>query len=256
MLHVFGRKVLSTYIAAFALVVGIPLISMLPVFGEVYQIDKFLSWISISGLVAFPVILIYGSLISVALEFGLPKLMTKRWPLIITQGIGHVVFGALFALLIDVNWFIYVTAATSFVYFLIDQLLIRIETNRHRKKVWLALVISPIVITIVTAALLPPPAPPAALLPFTKVNALAYVTAEDRPGDGYPNYVGETIIEIDGYSVTRVTRVSELGEEKYEVLFIERWNKGESDGERWFSYVVSRYGLEAKGSGGDTAPFS
>ncbi|MBH5319774.1 hypothetical protein I6N90_18405 [Paenibacillus sp. GSMTC-2017] len=257
MLHVLGRKVLNTYISAFALIICIPLLSMLVKGDKNYTVDSFLSWMGISGMIAFPVILIYGSLISVGLEFLLPKWIKNRSVLIITQGIGHVAFGALHAILLKLDWFIYFTAWAALVYFLMDQLLICIQNNKHRLKVWIGLFLLPIVITVLVSALLPPAPPPLPVGPFTKEDAVSIATA----GDGtmtrvYPDQVGKTTTEIDGYSVTRETKVSELGEETYEVFFVESWSKEEDRGEQWVSYIVSRGSLEHNGSGGKSPPFS
>ncbi|MDQ6418763.1 hypothetical protein RB620_04850 [Paenibacillus sp. LHD-117] len=93
------RKAISTFVAAGANAIFFALAMYEGLSGQ------FLSTLGVVSFVAFPVVLIYGSLVSLVLEFATVRWVPNRVAGSILSGLGHAGFGALFGWMLDLDPF-------------------------------------------------------------------------------------------------------------------------------------------------------
>ncbi|MCR2805177.1 hypothetical protein [Paenibacillus soyae] len=253
------RKALSAYLTSFAIVIYYSLLltgadhpDMFPRFGELMQ------WISFISLYVFPIVLLYGSLVSMAMDF-----VTRRWvrngstARMLASCAGHMLFGALFALPFGSTGFILSCAAGALLFFGADRLLETVFARGWRKPAITIAIAVPIAAIAGLGFFSSLGDGPGEQAPFTEADAVAFATdGQGTVTDVFPKQAGSAQTVLSGYTVTRETSVVTTGREKYEVTFREQWNKdGQDEGSRWFTYVVTRRGMASKGSGGDAPPY-
>jgi hypothetical protein len=111
--------------------------------------NSFLTQFGIVAFVAYPVALIYGSIISIALEAATDRWIPNRLMRYIGSGLGHAGFGALFGLPLMIadfgGWLAWIFALTALVYFGVDLLLRSAEDKRWRRKIRMAMLALPVV---------------------------------------------------------------------------------------------------------------
>lgn len=252
------RKALSAYVTSFAMVIYYSLLltgadhpDMFPRFDELMQ------WISFISLYVFPIVLIYGSLVSMVMEFVTRRWVHGRAMRMLASCAGHIAFGAMFALPFGSTGFILSCAAGALLFFGADRLLETVFTRGWRKLAVASAIAAPIVVIIGLGLFSGLGDGPGDRAPFTEADAVAFATdGQGTVTDVFPKQAGSAQTELGGYTVTRETSVVATGREEYEVTFREQWSKdGEDEGGRWFTYAVSREGMTSKDSGGDTPPY-
>lgn len=111
--------------------------------------NGFLAQFGIVAFVAYPVALIYGSIVSIALEAATDRWVSNRMLGYIVSGLGHAGFGALFGLPLVVAdfgaWLAWIFALTALVYFGVDLLLRFAEDKPWRRKIRMAMLALPVV---------------------------------------------------------------------------------------------------------------
>lgn len=95
--------------------------------------NSFFATFGIVSYVAYPVTLIYGSIVSFALEAATDRLLSNRLIRYTLSGLGHAGFGALLGLPLmleeSAGWLAWIFALTALVYFGTD-LLLRFAENK------------------------------------------------------------------------------------------------------------------------------
>lgn len=249
------RKAIAAYLTSFTFVIyysllltGIDEPNVFPRF------DQLMQWISFISLYVFPIVLIYGSFVSMAAEYAVGRWVKGRAAGIAVSCGVHIAFGALFALPFRTSEFTLLCALGALLFYGVDRLMCYCIERGWKKKavpVSLALPIAAIAALGAISGYSEPEQPP-----FNEEAAVRFATSGSVTViDVFPKKVGATHTELNGYKVTRETSVSKLGHEEYEIAFREQWSNGTEQGERWFTYTVSRGGMTSKDSGGDTPPY-
>ncbi|MRG86143.1 hypothetical protein [Salinibacillus xinjiangensis] len=193
------------------------------------------------------IILIYGNMVSIVIEFFHRRIPLPNWLFIFIHG----VFGLVIWFLLK-SWFIALFGfLTALFYGVVDRwVLRRLEKDKSIKMFF----IIPILIYALSWASLQLLSP--SLPPFTEEDAVEFATnSEGTIIDQFPDEIGASSTQIDGYQVVRQTSVEKIDDEEYIVTFTETWEKGSATGSRFWSYRIGRGVLTAHDSGGDEPPF-
>ncbi|MFD0590429.1 hypothetical protein ACFQZE_20785 [Paenibacillus sp. GCM10027627] len=249
------RKSIAGYLASFATVIYYVLHftlfdgqSLSTTFEDLFQSLSFLS------LYVFPVVFVYGSLVSIGVELAAKRWVSNRTLNWLLMAAGHMIFGMLFALPFRIWGFVLLCGASALVYFLIDRLLVSLLKLKLRNAVVTGAFLLPIAVITVSGLFWQSNAAP--LPAFDQAAAVKFATSsKDTVIDSFPKHVGMETADIQGYWVTKETAVQPVGEEKYEVTFTEEWSKENESGERWYTYIVDRHSMLSKDSGGITPPY-
>lgn len=141
------RRALRAYVTAFAVVIYYSLLfsSDNPI-GGMSRFGEMMQWMSFISLFVFPIILIYGSLVSFLMEFVADRLLSRGAVRVIITGIGHIAFGALFALPFGSMHFTLSCAASALLFFGMDQLTAYLLARGWRKRTIIATLALPILV--------------------------------------------------------------------------------------------------------------
>ncbi|BBH24332.1 hypothetical protein Back11_56770 [Paenibacillus baekrokdamisoli] len=177
------------------------------------------------------IILIYGNVVSIGLEWAQNKSLSKNyWVYILLHGF----FGSAPGLLFQNGMFMLFGGGIALGYAGIDRWLsIRVLKQKGIK--WFILI--PILIYGIAWGcfqMISSPLPP--LPAFTKEDAVEFATAgKGTEVDDFPDRIGtwQEII-IDGFHVKRETNAEEIANEKYIVTFTETWSIGGEVSSRFF----------------------
>lgn len=263
------RKAASAYFAAFAGIICLALNIALHDGSDADRFGSFAGWLVLAGLYAFPIALVYGSLVSIGTDLILNR---RRWPRILKHllsGLGHIaggwIFGALFFSLFGgestlrrlmyPDGFTWACIGTAAFFFAADRLLVYWQGKRTARLRYPVLLVVPIAVAVAILVSLHRPSPP--LPPFEAADAVSLATAGDinTVTDRFPDEEGTVRTSIDGYDVSLSTKAVPLGAGKYEVTFTEHWTGGDQQGSYWYAYVVERNGVTLSGKGGDRPPY-
>lgn len=206
----------------------------------------FLGWTFVFAIYAGAVILIYGNLVSVGIEYLQQKGFVKQHFYIVLHGI----FGSAIGLLFQEPMFALYGSVIAVFYAFIDRWLLR--RIRAQKKIWIFYLFPILICTIAWGYLqtLSDPLPP-----FTAEDAVERATTDHGTAINlFPEQIGTREVKIKGYHVERETAVEEIGNETYMVTFTETWQKGEEKGSYEIAYKIDRHSLTARGFGGDRTP--
>lgn len=180
------------------------------------------------------ILLIYGSLVSIAIEALQRKWFQQaNWLYVLLLGM----CGAANGLLFPYKKFVILGILAAVLYALIDKWLLKRGTEKKSSKLIFILPTAACLILWVyftfTSSLLPP---------FTEEEAVSNATNTDSSMaiDRFPKEVGTWKGAIDGYQVERTTAVEKSGEDLYIVVFTEIWNKGSARDSWVISYEVDR----------------
>jgi hypothetical protein len=139
--YMFLRKMISTFAAGSACVL---------IFATAINNGnpgQFISTLGVVSFVAYPVVLLYGTIVSLALEFATDKWLPNRAARIGLSAIGHTFFGALFGWLMQLDklewWVIASFAVTALLYFGVDMLLRIAERKSWRRLAIIVMVAMP-----------------------------------------------------------------------------------------------------------------
>lgn len=238
------RKITATYVTT---TVTSIILAYLYMTGNIqrdnsYELGShFLSSLWLYIIFAGAVILIYGNLVSIGLEFLQKKgLLSHTWIYVLLHGLFGSFLGfpqnleaALMGMLIAIG------------YALVDRWLYA-RKNRQRSIKMFFLV--PVLLCGILAGyfqLISEPLPP-----FTIEDAIESAGGSFDT-DYFPNKVGKQYETINGYHLERETSAKEIEKETYLITFTERWEKGTEKGSWNVSYEMRRNGLTSKGYKGD-----
>ncbi|WP_028389875.1 hypothetical protein [Bacillus cihuensis] len=209
----------------------------------------FLGWLSIYSMYIGIIVLIYGNLVSVGLEY-----LQKKWFLnhIWLYVLLHGIFGLANGLLFQEFTLALSGMIVALFYALIDRLLfVRARVQKSFKMFFLF----PVALCGLLWGYFQIMSEP--LSTFTMEDAVEFATVDNGTvTDVFPKYIGKWEGQIDGYQVERETAVQEIGNEKYLITFTERWNKGAVESFSSFSYEVERGSLTASGREGEEPPYN
>ncbi|MBD8005718.1 hypothetical protein [Bacillus norwichensis] len=246
--EVLKRKLLTTVFTAlfFSLVMGAISIG---VDGPYHKGNQFIGWSYGVLMYSCPIILVYGSLISLALEHAQKKWFKEnQWLYVLL----HVVFGSASGLLFQQVGFAIIGMAAALLYALIDRLLIVNKGSKRKKIYFIALI--PLLLSLIAWVTLEYTSPK--IPPFTKEAAVKIAaTDEGRALGTFPDKIGQREGTINDYRVTMKTEASELEKEKYLVVFTETWEGNGETGVRSVSYVVEENYFQSQGEEGTVPPY-
>lgn len=247
------RTALSAYITSFAIVIYYALLLTIePDYTPGF--DTFMQWTSFISLYVFPIVLIYGSFVSISLDFALKRWVRGRLLAHLLSVAGHVVFGFLFGLLFRSIGFMLLCGASALLFWLTNRLLDYGFGGRRKKAAIVVTLFVPLLVIVMMGLFWRTDIPP--LAPFTEEAAVQFATSgEGTEIDLFPKAAGASTTEINGYTVTRETSVKSTAKERYDVSFREKWSNNSEEGNRWYIYSVGRDGMALKESGGAPPPY-
>ncbi|WP_455662807.1 hypothetical protein [Pradoshia sp.] len=215
-----------------------------------YQLgESFLGWTFLYALYVGAVVLIYGNLVSGAIEYGLKKgLIQHTWLYVLCHGLLGLIFGCLFK-----EPLLAITGmAVAIFYALLDRWLFARANDAVSIKL---LLLSPVLACGLLWGYFQIQSEP--MPPFTEKEAIEFATnGEGSVSDVFPVKAGKWKGIIDGYDVERETSAKEIGYETYIVLFKETWDNGKENGSWYMSYEVDRNGMSAKAWEGTYPPYA
>ncbi|TSB47349.1 hypothetical protein [Alkalicoccobacillus porphyridii] len=196
----------------------------------------FLSWLMIYFVYSGVVILIYGSLVSIFIEWvDRTFIQMAGWIYVLIHGL----FGLPFGLISSFNGAV-IGGAAALTYGLIDYFI------RKKRPRFFTLPSIPLIVAVAIAFILTGLSPEQP--PFTRQDAIVEAhAARDVEYDHFPKEEGTWTSVINGYDVQQEVTVNEIDNEVYIVTFRETWEKGLDQGEWNWSYEVSRGAVASKG---------
>ncbi len=209
---------------------------------------EFIGWFLIFFMYIGIIILIYGNLVSIGVEF-----LQKKW--FKKQGWLYVLLLAIFGLANGVFFqdivFAYYGLLAALLYAIVDKLLFkRFQEEKSIK----AFILIPIVSVLLTWGYFHLTSQP--LPPYTIEEAVQFVTSgEGTAVENFPKEISEWEGTVDGYRVKRETSAEEVEEEVYKVTFTETWGKGTSERSWVLSYMVKRGSSYLHGEEGIIPPY-
>jgi hypothetical protein len=212
------------------------------------QGEQFIGWFFVILMYAGAIILIYGNLVSIVVEYVQKKWFEKHdWLYVVILGMFGLANGFIFR---EVSFAFYGMLA-ALLYAVIDRWLYRRETEvTNVKKVLFAPAASVLLLWGYFQAISPP------LPPFTIEHAVEFATSgEGTPIENFPKEIGELEDSFDGYQIKRETSAKEIGDELYLVTFKENWMYGDVKGSWSISYKVDRGSSTADREEGYLPPY-
>ncbi|RJE86071.1 hypothetical protein D3P07_18475 [Paenibacillus sp. 1011MAR3C5] len=252
------RKAIATYLTSSAVVIYMSLIlTGVETHASFPRFDQFMTWTTFISLYVFPIILIYGSLVSMALEFVINRRVHSRTLEIVLPIAGHLLFGALISIPFRSTSFTWLCLSAAFLYWLTDRLFVWMTEKGWRKNGILLSIALPLVIIAGVGLLSLANDKTPKQQPFTKEAAVRAATSgtSGTELELFPKQVGATQLELDGYKVTRETSVARVGDEQFEVTFREHWRKDDEEGSRSMIYTVTRGSMTLKTNEGSVPPY-
>ncbi|MGE6486797.1 hypothetical protein [Paenisporosarcina sp. NPDC076898] len=213
------------------------------------QGDQFIGWFLIFFMYIGVIILIYGNLVSVGIEYLQRKWFKRHdWLYVLILGF----FGLANQIFFQELQMAIVGVLAALLYAVIDKLLYRRMTESKSLKLFFFIPITSLLIFWAYFHVISPPMPP-----FTKEDAIEFATSgEGTVIDDFPREVGQWEGTINGYQVTRESNAKEIGKEIYLVTFTERWLWSQNVGEGIYSisYTVERGSLSVHSEEGNLPP--
>lgn len=243
------RKLVTTFAATTIFSVVLSFFSLQDSSKILYnQGNQFIGWFFVYFMYIGVIILIYGNLVSIGIEYLQRKWFQRLdWLYVLILGVFGLGNGIIFQ---ESTLAIYGMLA-AILYAIIDKWLFKRNTNSKVVKMFFLIQIVLLLICWGYFQFISPPMPP-----FTKENAVEFATSgEGTLEDHFPNEIGKWEGAIDGYQVKRETNAKEIGEEVYIVTFTESWSKGTREGSWALSYKVERGSLTAYDEKGIMPPY-
>ncbi|GIN96656.1 hypothetical protein J6TS1_25260 [Siminovitchia terrae] len=245
---ILKRKLLATFFTAlfFSLAMGV---FSLGVDGPYHKGNQFIGWSYLFFTYSGPIILVYGNLVSLALEHAQRKWFKgNQWLYILL----HVVFGSASGLFLQQVGFAITGMSAALLYALVDRLLLLYKGPKRKKVYFFALI--PILLSLIAWVTLEYTSPK--IPPFTKEEAVKIAASDEGRALGtFPDKIGQREGIINDYRVTMKTEASELEKEKYLVVFTETWEGNGEKGVRSVSYVVEENFFQSQGEEGTVPPY-
>jgi hypothetical protein len=207
--------------------------------------NHLLGWSVVYFMYIGAIILIYGNLVSIGVEYLQKKWFRDRdWLYVVILGL----FGLANGLLFSEFLMAFSGLAAAVIYGVIDVWIAkRMKRNQSIKIV----AIAPAAAYFLAWGLGQGMSPP--LPPFTEENAVEFVVSGTGTMiDNFPKEIGAREETINGYRVKRETLVKEIGHETYVVTFKETWRSETDEGSYSLSYKVKRGSSTLYQSSGET----
>ena len=215
-----------------------------------YQLGvNFLGWTFLYAMYVGAVVLVYGNLVSGAIEYAQKRGFIKNNGLYVLY---HGLFGLLFGFLFQVPGLAVAGMAVAILYAFIDRWMCARENDSLSIKL---LFLSPLVAGGLLWGYFQMQSEP--MPPFTVEDAIEFAAdGEDSVIEDFPKKPGIWQGIIGGYHVERETSAQEIGKEKYIITFTERWDKELEKGSWIWTYEVERDSISAKSGKGMAPPYA
>lgn len=234
------RKLVTSYILTIFIAIYFAIFYLFPIESASYYLEvDFLGWTFIYCIYIFPVLLLYGSPISIIVELIHKKgIFKNRWLYILL----HSLFGGFFGIIVVTldpflfDWlFILFGAFLALLYAVIDRILyIKLKS---KKAIWISLSFPVIILAFMWGGFQFASEP---LPPFTAEDAIKFASEGDEMLAKFPQKEGISKAEIDGYHIIQETKAEIIDDDTYIIYFFETWSKnGESDSFS-ISYKIDR----------------
>lgn len=252
------RKAIASYMTSFAVVIYMSLVlTGVEMHATFPRFDQFMTWTTFISLYVFPIVLIYGSLVSIVMEVVTNRYVHSRIAEIALPVAGHLLFGSLISIPFRSASFTWLCLLAALLYWLADRLLAWcIERGWKRNGILLSLALPLAIIAVIGLLSLSNEKTPEQQ-PFTKEAAVRVATSgtSGTELELFPKQIGSTRLELNGYKVTRETSVARTGDEQYDVTFREHWSKDDEEGSRSMTYEVTRGSMTLKSNEGNLPPY-
>lgn len=247
--QLFKRKMYSTLLSSVLITI---LLSLSAFFSlgegtEYHRGNSYLGWVFLLFMYIAPIILLYGNVVSLIIEFVLKKMhLEKRGLSLFLHGLFGLANGMLFS-----SWIYAIMGAIAALsYVLIDRW---VSKRLQEKKRMTSYILAPLLFLGLAWGGLEWASP--AQPPFTIEDAVKSAIEGDDLRYGFPKGLGSHKETIEGYQVEWKISAKEIGEEKYNVSFSENWKKDGKESSWYYSYDVEKHGLTASSSGGGLPPY-
>lgn len=239
------RKITATFVTTTIFSLLFVILYFIDAFESTYdQGRNYLGWLFVYAVYIGSIILIYGNLVSIIIEYLQRKWFLQHdWLYVLILGLFGLANGILFQSVMAALF----GMVAAIVYGIFDKWLYKRNLKGKSMKPFLIIPITLVVICWVYLELTSPPKPP-----FTKEDAVISVTSgEGTVINEFPKYIGQWEGMIEGHEVIRETSVEEIGNEVYIVTFTENWKRGSETGTWTLSYEVERQSSTLYGGEGN-----
>ncbi|MBT2701471.1 hypothetical protein J7E79_29915 [Bacillus sp. ISL-40] len=243
------RKLVTTIVATTIFSVLLSFFGIKGISEIVYnQGNQFIGWFFIYLMYIGVIILIYGNLVSIVIEYLQSKWFQRHdWLYVLILG----VFGLANGIFFQERTLAFYGMLAAILYAIIDKWLYKRNTKSKSVIMFFLIPIASLLISWGYFQFTSPPMPP-----FTKEDAVNFATTgEGTTIEHFPKDIGKWEGIIDGYQVKRETNAKEIEEEIYIVTFTENWKKGNEKGSWTLSYKIDRGSLTANGEQGNMPPY-
>ncbi|GAA0302128.1 hypothetical protein GGQ92_002296 [Gracilibacillus halotolerans] len=240
----FLRKITATFITT----AFISILFIIIIFNEGFEFEynpgnQFIGWFLVYAMYAGVIVLIYGNVVSIAVEYLQRKMFQQNdWLYVLILGFFGLGIGLIFQ---EITAAIYGMIA-AIIYGFFDKWIYRRNKQGKKIKLFWLIPIASIVLSWGYLELTSPPMPP-----FTKEDALSRANSSTN---GFPDTVGQLEGTIGDYQVIRETSVEEIEEEVYVVTFTEHRTKDMETDTAKLSYKVDRHSLILNSNDKDVNP--
>ncbi|WP_342505219.1 hypothetical protein [Sporosarcina sp. FSL K6-2383] len=228
------RKIMTTFVVT---TIFLEVLGFLDTIGNsetVYnQGERFIGWFVFLFIYVGAVILLYGNVVSIGIEYMQRKWFPKKdWLYVCILGIFGLASGFFFQEML-LAWF---GMFAAILYGIIDKWIYKRMENNKSIKMFLLIPIATLFLMWGYFQFTSPPMPP-----FTKEDAVTFSTSgEGTLIDHFPKEIGKNEEMIGGFTVKRETSVKKIEKEKYIVTFKEDWGRKETPNSWSISYLVDR----------------
>ena len=249
--NLLKRKITTTFVttSVTSLILAFWYMNSITDEAALYQLgSSFIGWLVLYSLYIGAIVLFYGNLVSIGVDY-----LQKKW--FVFNSLLYILLHGFFGLAIGLVFQNLALALAGMIvgtfYALIDRwVYIRAEEQLSAKPFYLLPVLACGLLTGYFHNISEP------MPPFTKEDAVDYATdGEGALTDDFPQNIGKWHGVVGGYHVERETSAYEIGKEKYIIMFTERWEKGKEKGSWNISYNVDRQSLTLQASEGENRPY-
>jgi hypothetical protein len=243
------RKLITTFVSTFMFSILLAFLSFHDSTVTSYnQGNAFIGWFLIFFMYSGAIILIYGNLVSVGVDYLQRKWFKHQdWLYVFILGVFGLVNGVFF----QEKMFALFGMFAAVLYALIDKRLYKRKLENKSIKMFLLIPIVSLVLFWGYFQYMSPPMPP-----FTMEDAVESATSGVGTAlENFPKEIGTQEIIIDGYQVIRKTKVEEIEKEYYLVSFTEEWKKGTATGYWTQSYKIGRNSFTSNSRTGKIPPY-
>lgn len=237
-LNMIGRKMITTGFVTAMVPISMGLFTLYDSGVSYHMGNDLMGWSFVYLMYVGAIILIYGNIVSIGVEYAQKKWFAgNQWLYIFVHGI----FGLANGLFFLNGMMAVIGMAAALLYAFVDRWILFQSAKQKNVE---DIVLVPIFLYMIawgTFEYLSPEEPP-----FTKEDAVEFATAGDGSvTDNFPDKIGKWQGVIGEYEVTRETAVERSGNEKYIVTFTETWEKDGEQGSWSLAYQVERNSLSA-----------